>query len=261
MNLYTGTGGRLSVKSDDTIKSPWLNLSHMGKAEETYANSKYSFSRTQEYGMDGTELDLRMTADGIIVCSHDAEMTGTVNGVETTMTIVSSNYEDLAELVLFTVDGVDYHPLKFESLARMAYYWNWKMLQLDFKSQSNTNACVVAASEVVKNIGLCGKCTYYNATSVIEDVLANDPLAHFDVGSSDITGTIYETLDVEHVWRGVQAPNIGTFVRDAHPINVWNAGASNATAIMDFRPDAIQWQRDTDGVSLTEAYLANVTWD
>lgn len=261
MNIYNGNGAMIPVGGDSNTKSPWINLSHKGKAPDEKGNTIYSFNQTQACGMDGTELDLRMTADGVIVCSHDATMTGTINGVETTMTIVSSNYADLSQLTLFTVDGVDYHPLKFEDLCRMAFYWNWKLLQLDFKSQANIQACQTSASEIIKNTGLSGHAMYFSADNVVESILANDPMAFFDVGSKNITDTVYETLEVDHVWRGCHRNDMGTFVRDAHPVCVWDVGQAQASDVMNFKPNAIQWTGDTDGASLSETFLANVAWD
>lgn len=263
MNFYDGNGNMIPAGGDSSAKIPWLNLAHQGKAEEIYGNSIYSFTRTQEYGMDGTELDLRMTADNVIVCSHEAVLTGTINGVEQTMTIISSNWEDLSQLTLFTLDGVDYHPLRFDSLCRMAFYWDWKMLQLDFKSQGNTQACQIKASEIIRDNGLCGKAMYLGTNeSVAESILANDPLALFSVGrNTDMTGTVYEDIAVTQVWRGVYSDDLPNYIKDGHPFYVWNAGPTSADRIMSYKPNGIQWQRDTDGVSLSETYLANVDWE
>ena len=204
-----------------------------------------------------------MTADNVIVCSHDAEVTGiNSQGVSQTLTIINSTYEQLADLTLFTLDNVDYHIVKFEDLARMAFYWNWKMLQLDFKSQANTQACQIKASEIVRDVGICGIAMYLNTNaSIAESILANDPLALFSLGNTDITGTIYEDIAVNQVWRSVYTNDLATYTRDGHPIYVWNAGPTSADFIMSYRPNAIQWQGDTDGVSLSETYLANVDWE
>lgn len=264
MNLYDGNGVMIPVGGDSSIKIPWLNLAHMGKAQNAYGNTIYAFNRTQEYGMDGTELDLRMTTDNVIVCSHDAEVTGiNSQGVSQTLTIINSTYEQLADLTLFTLDDVDYHIVKFEDLARMAFYWNWKCLQLDFKSQANTNECRLKGAEIIRDSGLCGKAMYITGSSgQADDILAIDPLAMFDIGeSADITGTTLADLSVDRVWRAVEARSLSSFVRDEHPIYVWNAAPANADFIMSYRPNAIQWQADTDGVSLSETYLANVDWE
>ena len=264
MNLYDGNGNMIPIGGDSSTKSPWLNVSHKGMAPDIYGNSIYSFSRTQEYGLDGTELDLRLTADNIVVVSHDGDITGTDSGgVSHTLTIASNNYADLVVLTLFTIDGVDYHILKFEEVARMAFYWNWKMLQIDVKSASNMTQCRLKAAEIVRDNGLCGRAMYVTgAYAQAEDIIAIDPLAMFTIGmSQDISDTFLDTLPVNQVWRGVDRTYLSSFVRDEHPFTVNDAGAAQASTIMAYKPNLIQWQGDTDGVSLTETYLANVDWE
>lgn len=263
MNLFDGSGNRLDVGGSSGKKYPWLNMSHKGMAPNDKGNTIYSFSRSHEAGMDGTELDLRMTSDNVIVINHDAEVTGTVNGVETTLRIIDSTYEQLAELVLFTEDGVDYHILKFEEIARMAFFWNWR-LDLDLKPQANINECCVVASEIVRDNGLSGKCFYPggNASVNLSTILANDPLANFNVDLVDPEdeNSIWRNIPRERLWRSVQRLNIGTFVKNDQPFKVWDVGAGNAEAIMAMQPQMIQWTGNTDGVNVTEIYLANVTW-
>lgn len=259
MNLYDGNGTRIPVGGDGSTSIPWLNLSHKGMAADEYGNSIYAFNRTQEYGMDGTELDIRMTADEVVVISHDAEVTGTLNGVSTTLTIISSNYEDLAALTLFTIDGVDYHILTLDEVARMAFYWDWKMLQLDAKPQANINNCIIKASQIIREKGLIGRAMYFSASSVVSDILANDPLAYFDVGTGTVDSA-YDGIPINRLWRSVRRTALSDFVRDEYPFYVWDAGAGAEEMIMARQPNGIQWQADTDGKSLSETYLANVDW-
>lgn len=263
MNLYDGTGALIPIGGDSGAKTPWLNLSHKGKAPDAYGNSIYAFNRTQEFGMDGTELDLRLTSDNIVVCSHDSDITGTNSqGVSQTLTIATNTYETLSALTLFTIDNVDYHLLKFEDVARMAFYWGWT-LQLDFKSASNQTSCRLKGAEIIRDKGLCGKAMYITgSSSQAEDILAIDPLAMFDVGATaDISGSVLADLPVNRVWRSVGRTSLSTYERDEHPFYVSDAGAAQANDIMSYQPNAIQWQADTDGASLSETFLANVDWE
>lgn len=262
MNLYDGTGTLIPV-GDSAGKIPWLNLSHKGKAPDAYGNSIYAFNRTQEYGMDGAELDLRLTSDNVVVCSHDSDITGKDSqGVTQTLTISSNTYATLSALTLFTIDNVDYHLVKFEDVARMAFYWGWKCLQLDVKSAGNLDACTIKASEIIRDYGLIGKAMYFSANAnTIDDILANDPLAMFDIGSATVAGSIYEDIPTEKLWRSVHRANLPSYSKDGHPFYVYDAGASQADDIMSYQPNAIQWQADTDGASLSETFLANVDWE
>lgn len=260
MNLYDGTGTLIPV-GESSGKIPWMNLGHMGKALPIYGNSIYAFSRTQEYGMDGTELDLRLTADNIVVCSHDSEITGNDSqGVSHTLSIPSNTYADLSALTLFTIDNVDYHLVKFEDVARMAFYWNWKCLQLDVKSAANLDDCTVKASEIIRDHGMGGRAMYFSANAnTIDDILANDPLAMFQIRSSE--ESVYEGIPAERLWRGVHTNDLPNFVKDCHPFYVYDVGENRGSEVMSYQPNAIQWLADSDGASLSETYLANVDWE
>ena len=257
--IPTGGGG-----DNGGRKFPWLNIAHKGTAPEQYGNSIYSINRSHELGMDGIEIDVRMTADDVIVLSHDAEVVGTDSqGNTQTLTIINSNYSDLASLTLFSIDGVDYHIITLNEVLRMAF--NWKMfVQLDHKSQANTVECSIKCSELVRDNGMIGNVLYSGWHADPDLITANDPLAKFYVGAStDIPSSEYADIPLERLWISINRQNLPSdmsTINRNRPLCIWDVGAAQATAIMEKRPNMIQWTGDTDGASLSETYLANLQW-
>ena len=69
----------------DTLKKRrrrYVHISHRGGAAETYENTLQGFRRAvDECGTEMLELDVRMTADGEVVVSHDMHL-GRLCGVD-----------------------------------------------------------------------------------------------------------------------------------------------------------------------------------
>ncbi|NND74002.1 MAG: hypothetical protein HKN44_03260 [Ilumatobacter sp.] len=60
--------------------SPPLVIAHAGGNEMAPSNTMYALHRGMEAGADVLDLDLRMTADGVVVARHDRELSTTTNG-------------------------------------------------------------------------------------------------------------------------------------------------------------------------------------
>lgn len=266
MAIYNVNGNIIPTggSSESQQKFPWLNIAHKGTAPEQYGNSIYAFNRSHTMGFDGVETDVRMTADNIVVLSHDADVVGKdANGNTQTVNIATSNYSDFADLTLFTIDNVDYHVVRLDDFLRMAFNWGW-FVQLDHKSQSNTTSCIIKCSELVRDNGMSGKVSYIGWVSNVSTILSNDPLANFDVSKSTvIEESDYANIPVERLWFGVKRQNLPTDISELarnRPMYVWDVGSAQASYVMEYRPNMIQWTGNTDGVSLSETYLANLHW-
>ena len=53
-----------------------LVLGHRGASAVAPENTVAAFSRARELGADGVELDVRRSADGVLMVHHDAEIEG-----------------------------------------------------------------------------------------------------------------------------------------------------------------------------------------
>ena len=68
-----------------TRPNPWLdrrvlNYAHRGGALEAPSSTIYAMRQALAHGADALELDVHATADGHLVCSHDATVDRTTNG-------------------------------------------------------------------------------------------------------------------------------------------------------------------------------------
>ena len=58
----------------ETAFQPPLNIAHRGGADLWPENTLQAFSRAIEMGVDGLELDIQLTKDGVLVVHHDATL-------------------------------------------------------------------------------------------------------------------------------------------------------------------------------------------
>lgn len=75
--------------------SPTLFLSHRGESDDAAENTLEAFALAMERDSDGIELDIRMTADGKIVCLHDESLLR-VAGVD--MKAADHTYSELCQV-------------------------------------------------------------------------------------------------------------------------------------------------------------------
>lgn len=267
MSVYDVSGNVISSGggADTGHKFPWLNIAHAGASIDKYGNSKYAFNRAHELGFDGVECDVRMTADNVVVMYHDGSITGTdAGGDSQTLTIASSNYADLAALTLYTIDGVDYHILRFDDFIRMAFNWKW-IVMLDVKSASNSLACEIKCSEIIRDNGMSGKVIYmgygFNAQT-LASVLSNDQYANFGVdATADISTTVYADIPPERFWCSAKISEMTSATARKYNFFLWDVGSPRSLEAMEYRPNAIQWTGGTDGVSISQTYMDNLQWE
>jgi glycerophosphoryl diester phosphodiesterase len=72
-----------------------LWISHRGESYDAPENTMAAFNLAWERDSDGVECDIRLTADGEVVCIHDAD-TGRV--ADKTLTVADSAFAELREL-------------------------------------------------------------------------------------------------------------------------------------------------------------------
>ena len=82
--LHGAPKGRLSdpkisksanpVRAGDKGKQDPVFLSHRGESDDAPENTMQAFQLAMDRGSDGIELDIRLTADGRVVCVHDANL-------------------------------------------------------------------------------------------------------------------------------------------------------------------------------------------
>jgi glycerophosphoryl diester phosphodiesterase len=73
-----------------------LVLGHRGASAAAPENTVAAFTRARELGADGVELDVRRTADGVLVVHHDADLEGVGPIGQATLAEVRTEHPDLA---------------------------------------------------------------------------------------------------------------------------------------------------------------------
>lgn len=59
----------------------WLRIAHRGASGHAPENTLAAFRKAIEIGVDGVEMDIRLSADGEVVVLHDASLERTTNAV------------------------------------------------------------------------------------------------------------------------------------------------------------------------------------
>ena len=69
-----------------------IMIAHRGYSGKYFHNTELAFTKAAEHGSQGAETDIRMTKDGVLVCSHNREA-GLKDGSE--LIVRDSTYEEL----------------------------------------------------------------------------------------------------------------------------------------------------------------------
>ena len=83
-------------------------VAHRGASADAAEHTLAAYRRAVEVGADALECDVRLTADGVLVCVHDRRVDRTSNG---TGVVSALELAELAELDFASWrNGLDYHP-------------------------------------------------------------------------------------------------------------------------------------------------------
>lgn len=139
ITLFTGTGTTIRIdNSSDSLFTPWDDVLHRGWHEGVPENTLPAYYLIARNGYHWGECDIRLSLDGHPVLAHDSTLTGTVDGVSTTMTVAESSVEELKTLVLANHSQFGpICPCTLTELLELAKHINIGIV-LDIKSASNT---------------------------------------------------------------------------------------------------------------------------
>jgi len=147
MAIYDING---NVISDDPItnKNADINckiIAHRGYHEVAVQNTIEAFKAASEAGFSWIEIDIRKTADGIYVMSHDASVTLYNNGTAVSVTIANSNYSTIKN---YTWDSAGKYKLcTLQAVFNAMKLYDMKMI-LDRKTGTN--------AEIMEIASMCG---------------------------------------------------------------------------------------------------------
>lgn len=250
-----------------SFRKPFEIYMHQGlasNAKHIPPNTLPAFLEALKAGFDGMETDCRKTADGIWVLAHDASITGTVNGVATTMVIDESTLSQLKTVLLNTSDeygGI--YIATLQEVLQVASYTGMKML-LEYKSGSNPEGI----AEVVMQTGMQDRVTYMCAHSYWAQIAAVDKHASFAEvffnlgGVTDfsaytpyLNGHNTISLDYQANASSPDFENVVAAQKAGLSIDYWNIASDNHENCFDTNPRHIT-VNDASVFTYLATYLA-----
>ena len=133
--IASGAGG-LSANINCKI------IAHRGYHSVAAQNTIAAIKAAANAGFSWVEIDIRKTADGIYVLSHDATVTLYNNGTSVSVTIASSNYSTIKN---YTWDSAGAYKLcTLQAVFNAMKLYDMKMI-CDIKSGSNSEIMEIAA--------------------------------------------------------------------------------------------------------------------
>lgn len=262
MNIYDINGNEIMSNSDNCF---FDNVLHRGWTDGVPDNTLPAFYLTVVNGYKWAECDIRMSSDSIPVLSHNATITGTVDDVETTLTIANSTAEEIKKLVLQT--HAKYGEIKVSTLSElldMAKYINLGIV-IDFKAGGGLNSVdnnKIVAKTVLES-GWSKHCIYMPLdTNMATAIQSIDKNASFDFVKSGITsvdglGTLddYKTLltgantvnfniqaTVKDSEGGLPSVVFDTLRENGLGCSFWGVNANGYSTYMDKSPSRICYQ-------------------
>ena len=76
------TAVQAAAQTESTLEGPVLNIGHRGASAYAPEHTFASYDLALEQGADYIEIDLQMTADGVLVAMHDKTLNRTADAPE-----------------------------------------------------------------------------------------------------------------------------------------------------------------------------------
>lgn len=233
------------------FRKPFDIYMHQGlssNAKHIPSNSVPALLEALNAGFDGMETDCRKTSDGVWVLAHDPSITGTVDGVSTTMTIASSTLSQLKTVLLGSSEEYgDTYIATLQEALQICSYTGMKMI-LEYKGGTDPQEI----AEIVMITGAQDRVTYMCTPNYWEQIAAIDRHASFaDVifGFGTVTDfspyipflTESNTVSLDYQ-ANADNPNMENIVlaqKAGLSIDYWNVTENNHTLCFNTNPKRI----------------------
>ena len=247
----------------------WKWGAHRGAFMEGWAeNSIPALIRAKERGFGYSECDVKLTADNQIVICHNPTITGTLNGVSTTLTIAESTAEEVCALTWGPhLRSGYYHPCTLDELLETAYFVDIGVII----HGGHTEEMGKMIAKSVLAHGMQGKVIYMPSLEAAAGIVSVDHRAAIEFCL--VTATVPEDLteyaaflpqcdyvgfDLQANWTNT-AEDIERLRENGFGVSFWNVNGSNYAACLDVKPRAMSLAADTDDFHAWEqTYLESV---
>lgn len=242
--------GKTPSQADPPAQRPVKYIAHRGATFAAPENTLPAFAAAAQDGCAGVELDVRQTKDGVLVLSHNAELTGMLNGVQTARSIGGSTYAQLCELSL----GQDetYGEIRVPTLSQALDLLRSLGLEAAVHCKLQDDDFLRQVARTVTACGMSGRCAYNTEKDfhrTIPAVLCEDPAAAFHVPfgeafADDTLQTLVSGPAAIVVTVNVAALTGQTAARirgKGFSFYIWNVNAQNLNAAMNAQPDYVEF--------------------
>lgn len=219
-----GLANLIVTDEANALKAPKI-IAHRGYHKNNVPeNSIEALAKAQEYGYDGSEVDVWITTDGVVVCNHD----GTLGGKK----LQDCTYDQVKDLTLGNGEKLP----TFEDMLDQLASSDATRLVLEFKSHSTVernNAVVDASLAMIEAKGLGHKVDYiafdYN---ICKRIVAALPEAEVGYLNGDKAPAVLYADGIRCIDYNYGKLNSNPeWIKEAHElgmkVNVWTINSDN----------------------------------
>ena len=269
--IIVGRNGKLCVgakseliNENAEIKTPWINVAHRGYPNGVRENTIPAFYEGVLDGCNMFECDIRMTSDNVPVLCHDETITGTKSGTSSTLTIASSTYSALSELVLTT--SAKYGDVKIPKLEDVLKFMRHYGLKATLELKVVTDACIEAVVALVKKYNMSENVLFFTQLSPqasIQKVFSLDEQAraifYYSADMSYIEGITTDTSKIVIAITESEVNDTAVNAIRNKRYKIWGWGVSSHTSgVLSYLPDYVEYTTGTSVTNLIGEYANSV---
>lgn len=153
----------------EALKNRFLISGHRGYSRKYPENTLLSFQAAIELGVDMLELDLHLSADGVVMIMHDNTLERTTNG---TGLLRDKTCAELKELDAGGWKAKYFEGLKiptFEEVLALVKPYENLLLSVEIKVEPDDVACADAAIAMTNAFGITDRCVYTSFDARVTD--------------------------------------------------------------------------------------------
>lgn len=153
----------------DAMRNRFLISAHRGYSYRYPENTLLAFKEAIDLGVDMVELDLHLSADGVLMVMHDNTLDRTTNG---TGQLRERTCAELKELDAGGWKNVIYTGLKIPTFAEfltLVEPYNELLLMVEIKTEPDDFACADAAIAMTKEFGVIDRCIFTSFDAQVTD--------------------------------------------------------------------------------------------
>ena len=242
--------GKTPSQPDPPAHKPVKYIAHRGATFTAPENTLPAFEGAAQDGCAGVELDVRQTKDGVLVVSHNADLCGLLNSVQTSRSISGSTYAALCELSLGR--DAEYGEIRIPTLSQALDLL--RSLGLEAAVHCKLQDCdfLRQVARTVTQCGMSGRCAYNTEKdfrSTISAVLREDPAAAFHVPYNEAFADASLQTLVPGPAAIVVTVNVFSLtdqtaarIREkGFSFYIWNVNAENLKTALNAAPDYIEF--------------------